>query len=235
MKYYKQNSFLKAISSTGFITVTACVLIAIGAIAWFALSSNNDTIKTPSIEEESSYTEPQESYNNDTSIVETPTESATDVNEPVSDVPYSEEETATEPVEESIKFILPIEGNILKDYSDTALQYSATYGDMRIHTGIDIECSQGSEIKSVGFGTVNSIIDDANYGKIVVINHTVELTVKYCGLKDVNVKEGDTVNAGDVIGISGDIPCECADKPHIHIETTLQNQPTSPLKALGLE
>ncbi len=234
MKYYKQNSFLKVISSTGFLTVTMCVLIAIGGVAWFALSRNNNVVEKPDTQEESSYTKPQESYNKDTSIVETPSEPATDVNKPVSDVPYSEEETV-EPVEEPIKFVLPIKGNILKGYSDTALQYSATYGDMRLHTGIDIECELGSEIKSAGSGTVKSIIDDASYGKIVVIDHTAELTVKYCGFKDVKVKEGDTVNAGDIIGTTGDIPCECADKPHIHIEATIQNLPTSPLAALGLE
>ena len=31
---------------------------------------------------------------------------------------------------------------------DSALQYSATYGDMRLHTGIDILCNTGTDIKS---------------------------------------------------------------------------------------
>ncbi|MDO4608926.1 MAG: M23 family metallopeptidase [Clostridia bacterium] len=236
MKYYKQNKFLKAISSTGIITVTACVLIAIGAIAWYALSRNNSVVEKSKTEEgQPSYVEPEESYNDIPPVNDAPTETTTDVNEPVDDVPYRQEEKNADPIEEQIKFILPIKGNVIKGYSDTALQYSATYGDMRLHTGIDIECAIGSEIKAVGDGTVKSIIEDANYGKIVVIDHTAELTVKYCGLKDIKVKEGDNVNAGDIIGSTGDIPCECADKPHIHIEATMQNQITSPLAALGLE
>ncbi len=239
MKYYKSNSFIKAIGSTGFVTITACVLIAVGAIAWFALSRNNSVTETPSASQEQSYNQPNTSYNNDVSESETPDESVADVNEPVSDIPYSEEspiETNQEPSTESvIKFILPIEGNVLKGYSDTALQYSLTYGDMRLHTGIDIECELGSEVKSAGSGTVKSIVDDAGYGKVITIDHTGEITVKYCGFKEVNLKEGDNVNAGDILGTVGEIPCECADKAHIHIEAMLQNASASPLAALGLE
>lgn len=233
MKYYKKNSFLKAISSTGLFSIIACVLIAVGAIAWFALSRDNITEK-PDTQNESSYTEPDFSYNDNTVTQEPSTEPATDVNESVSDIPYSEEPIIEEKTE-IIKFVLPIEGNISKGYSDTALQYSATYNDMRLHTGIDISCDLGSKIKSAGSGTVKSIIDDANYGKIIIIDHTGELTVKYCGFSEVNVKEGDNINAGDVIGLSGEIPCECADSPHIHIEALVKNIISSPLAALGLE
>lgn len=237
MKYYKSNGFIKAISSTGTVTIIACVLIAVGAITWFALSRNNVTTKEPNNSDvDPSYTEPEISYNSDTGNDENINEPVADVNESVESIPYSSDvEQSSPPVENIIKFALPIEGNILKGYSDTALQYSVTYNDMRLHTGIDIACNLDDEIKSVGSGTVKSVVDDANYGKVITIDHTGELTVKYCGFKQVSVKEGDNVNTGDIIGILGEIPCECGDKPHIHIEAFLQNKATSPLAALGLE
>lgn len=235
MKYYKNSNFAKTIGSTGFITIIACALIAIGAIGWFALSRNSDVGETPSDVSQQEYPSEDNSYNNDTDIPQvSETETVTDVNDNVSDIPYSEE-TPQQTEEEKITYVLPIEGNVSKGYSDTALQYSATFDDMRLHTGVDILCEVGSNIKAVTQGTVKSIVDDANYGKVVTIEHTGNITVKYCGLGSINVNENDDVNTGDVIGTSGEVPCECADNPHIHIEATVDGEAVSPLKAFGLE
>lgn len=243
MKYYNNTSkFSKAIGSTGFITIIACALIAVGAIAWFALSGKTTVTETPSNTPDSSdqsYNDNNATYNN--SEAETPSiiqeETVTDVNDDVSDVPYGSEDETTdnEASEEKITYVLPVDGNISKGYSDSALQYSATYGDMRLHTGIDILCELGTDIKSAGVGTVKSVADDANYGRVITIEHPMGITVKYCGLGSVNVNEGDEVSTGDVIGTSGDIPCECADNPHIHIEVSVDGETASPLSALELE
>lgn len=237
MKYYKTNDFAKKITSTGFITVTACLLVAIGTISWFALSrkNKNNISQTPSESSRSelSYQDNENSYNNYTVPESSSQEPVTDVNESVSDVPYTSETEKPQPSEPD--FVLPVENNISKTYSDTALQYSATYGDMRLHTGIDILCDKDSNIKAVYNGKIASITDTADYGKVITIEHTPEITVKYCGMANTNFKEGDTVLSGDVIGVSGDIPCECADNPHIHIEVLKGGKVVSPLKALGLE
>lgn len=238
MKYYKTSKFTKMISSTGFIVMTACLLIAVGAIGWFALARKNNVVEAPS--ENSSiqeYSKPDNSYNEIESNMPTESvEQTTDANDEVSDVPYTEsQENTSVSKPQKPTFVLPITGNISKGYSDTALQYSATYGDMRLHTGVDILCENGSNIKSVGDGTVKSITDDANYGKVITIGYGDKLEVKYCGFSNINVKQNDTVAAGDIIGTSGDIPCECADQPHIHIEVLLEGNTTSPLEALDLK
>lgn len=237
MKYYKSSKFSKAITSTGFVTVTACALIAVGAISWFALSANDNTTPTPQDSNlpHSSYPDIDDSYNNVVDIPELPETPITDVDDDVSDIPYIEPETVVTPEVEKPTFILPITGNISKGYSDTALQYSATYNDMRLHTGVDILCKKGTDIKSASSGKVISVTDDANFGKIITIEHPNNIIAKYCGMGSVNVKENDKVDTGDVIGTSGEIPCECADKPHIHIEVTVDGDNTSPLAALGLE
>ncbi len=238
MKYYKTSKFTKMITSTGFIVMTACLLIAVGAIGWFALSRSNTAVETPG--ENSSqqeYPKTDNSYNDVESDKQIALEEpSTSTNDNVSDVPYTESKESTSEVKpQKATFVLPITGNISKGYSDTALQYSATYGDMRLHTGVDILCENGSNIKSVGDGTVKSIVDDANFGKVITIEHSNNITVKYCGFSNINVKENTAVAAGDIIGTSGEVPCECADKPHIHIEVFLDGNITSPLEALGLK
>ena len=236
MKYYKNSKFTNAITSTGFITIVACALIAIGAIGWFALSRSNNVVETPSDNNSTqSYPHMDNSYNSEESLPDAKDEPIADVNDSASDVPYTEETTTSKPETEKITYILPVEGNISKGYSDTALQYSATYGDLRLHTGVDILCENGSDIKSAGSGTVKSVTEDVNFGRVITVEYSDEITVKYCGMGSVNVKENDKVVTGDVIGTSGNIPSECADNPHIHVEVILDGTNASPLVALGLE
>lgn len=236
MKYYKTSKFTKAITSTGFVTVVACVLIAVGAISWFVLSKNNTVADAPpnSSLPQDEYSVSDNSYNSTVDTSSTNDEPIVDVADNVSDVPYDNIAT-TEPENDKPTFILPISGNISKGYSDTALQYSATYGDMRLHTGIDILCEIGSDIKSVSSGTVTAVSEESNYGRTIVIEYSNDITVKYCGMGSLTVKEGDKVATGDVIGTLGETPCECSDNPHIHIETTVDGNITSPLATLGLE
>ena len=235
MKYYKTNKFSKLIASSGFITIAACILIALGAIGWFALSNKAAVKDTPSdTKNEQSYPDDTNSYNSQVEIVE-PETTANDVADNVSDIPYSQPSSPDVAPIEKPTYVLPVVGNISKGFSDTALQYSATYDDMRLHTGVDILCENGSEIKSVGSGTVKSITDDANLGKIITIEYDKSITVKYCGMGSVNVKENAKIATGDIIGTSGEIPSECADNPHIHIEVIIDGENTSPFEALGLE
>lgn len=233
MKYYKSSNFIKAITSTGFVSIVACALIAVGAIAWFAFSRNNAVTK-PSENSQQEYSSTDNSYNSDVEIKQEVEEPATDVDDTVSDIPYEEEKTPEIIVEEPT-FILPVTGNISKGYSDTALQYSATYDDMRLHTGVDILCDAGTKVKSAAVGIVKSVVEDANYGKVITIDHEGGITIKYCGMDDIYFNEGDSVAAGEVIGTTGNIPCECVDNPHIHIEVYVNGKSTSPLAALGFE
>ena len=238
MKYYKTPKFAKVLTSTGFITVTACFLIAIGAISWFALSRSTKVEAPKENNSQKEYIEDNNSYNENIApdiIVEQP---SNDVNESLNNIPYENDNhitTSENPKSEKQNFILPIEGNISKGYSDTALQYSATYGDMRVHMGVDILCDKGSNIKSVGSGVVKSVTEDIYLGKIIEIIYDEKITVKYCGMDNVNVKQNDKIAIGDIIGTSGDVPSECIDNPHIHIEAYVDGQCTSPLMALDLE
>ncbi len=234
MRYKESTKFPKLIGSTGFIVVMSCCLIAVGAAIWFAVSRVNSVNEKGTTSPQSSYNSQQSSYNENTEMPEAvEPEVSADVNNSVEDVPYESQES-TASVEETRSFVLPVTGNVSKGYSDTALQYSATYGDMRLHTGIDILCENGTDIKSAGAGVVTSVTEDAHYGRTITIDHGDSITVKYCGFASINVSEGESVSAGTVIGTSGEVPCECSDKPHIHIEATLEGETVSPLTALGL-
>lgn len=69
-------------------------------------------------------------------------------------------------------------------------------------TGILYSSTNTFDILSVAEGTVESIDDNETFGTILTIKHNNNLTTKYSSIKDVKVKVGDTVNAGEIIGSS---------------------------------
>lgn len=238
MKYSEYHSKSKFNGSPAFYIILACCLLAIGGAAWFAASeiSSRGTQKEQSSDDSGSsvYTPPQSSILSESSE-QTP---SGQVDQNVSDEPYSSEETtsADAPAKEpAVTFSMPVQGEIIKDYSDKELQYSATYGDMRIHTGIDIACEDGTSVSAAGSGSVLSVEESVSLGTVVTIDHGSGITAKYASIKDAKVKAGDKVAAGDIIGSVTSIPGECADQSHLHFEITKDGHSAEPLGTLGLK
>ncbi len=218
---YTQYSRKKKGSSAFYIVIALC-LVLVGVAAWFAFTRVDTTepkgnLSSMESQFESSmdeYTDDTPSYNdNENEGVLDFTESDT-ANEQVTDQEYV---SKPEPVKEKA-YTMPVNGEILKDFSTNALQYSATYGDMRIHAAVDISCSEGTLISSVSDGRIQDIETTADYGKIVTIDHGDGLVIKYCGLKNITVEKDTAIRMGDSIGAVGTIPCECSDQSHLHIE-----------------
>ncbi len=242
MNYTPYSSSKKGNSVFYIIIIIALIIIAI--VAWIGLSNMNKpkTDENPgsnisdSLENSKNnsqeYTSDDSSYNNSTqnnssnnSITETPKDNMSDLtpsaptNDEVKDEPYSKK-----------AYTLPTNGDILKDFSTTALQFSATFGDMRLHPAVDIACKEGSLISALTDGKVLSVEDTADLGKTLTIDHGDGLIVKYAALKDLKLKAGDGVKAGDLIGAVTTVPSECGDQSHLHIEATENGNPISILK-----
>ncbi len=115
--------------------------------------------------------------------------------------------------------ILPITGEVSHPFSDGELVKSETLGVWKTHDGCDILCEQGTDVKSMSEGTVKEIKDDPLWGVYVIVEQSNGLEVHYCGLaKELNVKAGQQVNQGEIIGKTGDTnQCEMLQKPHLHL------------------
>ncbi len=234
---YEEGRHDREISKTSFVMIIVLCLLAVGAITYFAISGmKSDRVKkSDDSSKGKTYSSREDSYNSNVSEPEievpTPSESV-DNNE--SSIPYEESEP---PERETAAqtFILPVKGNISKDFSDTSLQYSATYGDMRMHTGTDILCNTKTDVLCAANGTVTAVEESPSLGRTVTVDHGGDITVKYCGFESINVKQGDSVRCGDVLGTSGTVPCEANDQPHIHIELYQDSVPASPLEVMGLK
>lgn len=213
----KISDFLKG---RGFYLVLAFCLVATGVAAWTAWAGS----ATPDTAEKTPISSDITSSAEDTEQVQQENES-----EPYSSEESSEEEQIVLPDVVAENFVYPLNGNVLKSFSVDELQFSATFGDLRLHTALDIECEPGSTVSACGNGTVVAIIDDPMLGRYVEIDHGNNIVARYCGLSEnLSVKEGNIVSAGTKLGLIGTIPSECADKTHLHLEFYQDEIPVNP-------
>lgn len=87
----------------------------------------------------------------------------------------------------------------------------------RMHTGIDIVVNTGSKVYAAGKGKVIRASYTGGYGKMIEIDHGFGYTTLYAHLSKINVKKGQTVKRGKLIGLSGETG-RLATGPHLHYE-----------------
>ena len=141
-----------------------------------------------------------------------------------------ETQTPEEPEEVVLEFIVPLDGEISKDYSDSTLVYSETLKEWTVHLGIDIKAEKGSAVCASEAGTVESIKNDPRYGLTVTIAHANGLKTIYSNLLSAEfVTEGQTVEKGQTIGSVGSSAVfEIAETEHLHFEMTENGQNVNP-------
>ncbi len=86
------------------------------------------------------------------------------------------------------------------------------------HTGLDFKARVGDEVVATADGVIEFAGFDggSGYGNMVLIRHNFGLDTMYAHLDSVNVRIGDFVSKGDVIGKSGNTGLSSG--PHLHYE-----------------
>lgn len=127
---------------------------------------------------------------------------------------------ATEEAKKELNFIIPVDGEISKDFANDNLVYSETLKEWTTHMGIDIKAEKTTVVKAAESGTVKSIKNDPRYGLTIVIDHGDGYQSVYANLLTSEfVVEGENVEKGQSIGTVGNTAVfEIADEPHLHFE-----------------
>lgn len=84
------------------------------------------------------------------------------------------------------------------------------------HPGMDIAVPMETPIRAAGGGVVIQRGDDPEYGIFVVVQHPSGYESLYGHASRIVVAQGDSVNAGEVIGLSGSTGHSTG--PHLHFE-----------------
>jgi murein DD-endopeptidase MepM/ murein hydrolase activator NlpD len=103
-------------------------------------------------------------------------------------------------------------------------------GRPAMHTGLDFRASTGDPVRATAYGKVIAAGWQGGYGKMVEIDHGNTLTTRYGHLSEINVKVGDIIRIGQVIGAVGSTGRSTG--PHLHYETRIDGDAVDPQKFL---
>lgn len=123
----------------------------------------------------------------------------------------------------NISCISPVGGTITSTYGarDEIFDDVDPY-----HTGIDIANKEGTEIKSATQGKVVNVEENNKYyGKMVEIE-TNSVIFKYGHMSQINVKEGDSVSQGQIVGLMGSTGLSTGN--HLHFEIRVSDRSVDP-------
>jgi len=101
------------------------------------------------------------------------------------------------------------------------------------HTGIDIEAPMGAEVRATADGVVDFAGWYGEYGNTVILNHSSGYTTLYAHLSKIEVKPGQEVKAGQVLGRVGSTGRSIG--PHLHYEVRLNGKHLNPSSFLVLK
>lgn len=95
-------------------------------------------------------------------------------------------------------------------------------GRPQFHAGTDVRMAYGQGVQAVAGGRVSSVSERSGYGLTVVIDHGNGLETRYAHLSGASVREGDMVEAGQVVAQSGNSGRSTG--PHLHLEARRNGQ-----------
>ena len=123
----------------------------------------------------------------------------------------------------------PLEGDI-----DLASAYGIRQdpftGAPAMHTGVDIHGETGEPVRASADGTVTAAGWSGGYGQSVDIDHGNGLSTRYAHLSSIDVRVGQTVKSGQVLGKVGSSGRSTG--PHLHYETRIRGEAVDPQRFL---
>ena len=133
--------------------------------------------------------------------------------------------------DEMLKSIPAIQPVANKDLKRTASGYGMRvdpiYKTAKFHAGMDFSANIGTPIYATGDGVVKKVGWQSGYGKIIVIDHGFGYETWYAHLNKYNVRTGQKVVRGEVIGEVGNTGKSTG--PHLHYEVHLKGKVVNPV------
>jgi len=98
--------------------------------------------------------------------------------------------------------------------------------DGRAHNGVDLELHLYDSILNMFDGKVRVARTLGGFGRVVIVRHFNGLESLYAHMSRIKVKTGDTVVAGQLLGLGG--ATGNASGTHLHMETRFKGLPVNP-------
>jgi murein DD-endopeptidase MepM/ murein hydrolase activator NlpD len=103
-------------------------------------------------------------------------------------------------------------------------------GSWEFHEGIDIAASRGASVFAAANGVVRVAGWNGGFGNAVFIDHGFGISTVYAHLHRINVRVGQQVTKGQLIGLVGSTGRSTG--PHLHYEVRVNGQAVNPMRFL---
>lgn len=233
MKQKKSNS---ALAGKGFYIALSVCMAMVGIACYFAYTQTSSQLseQLDSITEQQSPVDKQE-----TGVTKATTTTARTTASPRTTTTYTTTVTTTtapqttapkktvpvvvipeETQTNAPAFVMPLDGEILNEFSGDTLVKSKTTGAWQTHNGVDLKANLGDAVKAIGAGKVISVGENGLWGICVEIDHGNGIISRYCGLNTgIAVTVGQDVTGGTILGAVGNsAEMELAEPTHLHLE-----------------
>ena len=121
--------------------------------------------------------------------------------------------------------IWPVRGYLSEGFGNRIDPFT---GQRDFHPGLDISTPRGTKISSPADGVIVFCGQKNGYGNALVIDHGYGVVTRYGHLDGFNVRPGQRVRRGEVIGFVGSTGRSTA--PHLHYEVWVDDQARNPIQ-----
>lgn len=123
----------------------------------------------------------------------------------------------------------PVEGDI-DPASGFGVRLDPFTSSPAMHTGLDLHGETGDIVRATADGKVTAAGWSGGYGRVIDIDHGNGLSTRYGHLSSIDVRVGQSVRNGQIIGKVGSTGRSTG--PHLHYETRVRGAAVDPQKFL---
>ena len=128
----------------------------------------------------------------------------------------------------------PIVGKVLINYSMDKTVYFSTLEQYKYNPAIVIQATEGETITAAADGKVSGIYYDAQLGNCVQVDLGDGYELTYGQLGNIDLKEGDYMEVGDVIGtVAAPTKYFSTEGTNVYFKLTLNGEPVDPLNTMS--
>lgn len=127
----------------------------------------------------------------------------------------------------------PVTGSVILPYSMETTVYFRTLDQYKCNPGMLIAAPEGEDVLSVYAGKVTEIGNNKEFGNYIVLDLGNDFQVYYGQLDQVIVKEGELVNAGDVVAtVAKPSSYYTKEGSHLYLAITKGDDPVNPVNLM---
>lgn len=117
--------------------------------------------------------------------------------------------------------------NLTQLHATFGARFHPLLGYVRDHKGLDFTAEIGTPVYATGDGQIKTAYFSGSYGNVIFLNHDFGYETRYAHLSRFNVKVGDKIKRGEIIGFVGNTGLSRG--PHLHYEVIFKGEQINPI------